>query len=256
MVRRARLGRRRRRPPPRRAAARLADNGRPARRAAPRRTSSCSLVSSRATAAGRSPSTSAMSARPAASRDGAFEEHQGRLERRQPFKRAAARRLARRQKAGKQKGIGRQPRQDQRGQRRRRAGSRRHRQFFGDRRAHELVAGVGDERRSGVARPAPPARRGATPRGSRAAPLGVVVVIELERRSDPVAGEQPRGNPGVLAKDAVDTAQHRQRPQGDVAEIADRRGDEIETRRESSGSASAGRQPAAAGRVYSRPGGG
>src|SRR5262249_51712287 len=60
--------------------------------------------------------------------------------------------------------------------------------------------------------------------------LGVVVVIEIERCGDVIAGEQPRRHTGILAKDAVDTAQHREPAQCDIAEITDRGRHQIETR--------------------------
>src|SRR5579883_99507 len=49
-----------------------------------------------------------------------------------------------------------------------------------------------------------------------------------ERGVDIVVGEQLAGGTGVLGRDNAHLAQHAQRSQGDVFEIADRRADQVE----------------------------
>ena len=141
----------RQRPPPRRAAAPCRGNGRPARASRPRLTSSCSLVSSRATAACRSPRTSRHVGEAIGETLRAFEKHQGSLDRSPSLQRSPPGRLPGRQEAGV---TGSCPAAGRKGPVRPvtadRAGNGGDRQIFGDRRPHELVAGVGDERRSGI----------------------------------------------------------------------------------------------------------
>ena len=102
-----------------------------------------------------------------------------------------------------------------------------------DRLAHELVAGVGDQRRAGVAdrwRPTcpPPARPArAAARARRCARDRAASAARCR-----IVGEQHAAVARVLAVDEVGAGQHRQRPQRDVGEIADRRGDEIEPGRQ------------------------
>ena len=146
--------------------------------------------------------------------------------------RAPPRCRARWQKAGEQKYVGRQAGQDQRGHRRGRPRRRRHRQVFGQRRPHQLEAGIGDERRAGVGNQRQPVTAAQRLEHGGPYPVGVVVVIGVERRSDAKPGEQAAGDPGVLAQDAVDIAQHPEPAQRDVAEIADRRRDEMKTGRQ------------------------
>ena len=61
---------------------------------------------------------------------------------------------------------------------------------------------------------------------------GVVVVVGRERRRDAVVVEQLAGHARVLAGDQVGGGQHLERPQRDVAQIADRGGDEVQPRSE------------------------
>ena len=55
-----------------------------------------------------------------------------------------------------------------------------------------------------------------------------MLVIGRELRRNRVAFGQPAADPGILAGDQVDTGQGLQRPQRDVAEIADGRGDQMQ----------------------------
>ena len=100
----------------------------------------------------------------------------------------------------------------------------------GDRLGDQLEAGVGDERRAGVGDQRQRlALRDALQR-ARARLGGVVLVIGRERRLDPVAGEQRARDAGVLGEDRVGAGEDRERPQRHVAEIADRRRDDVEAR--------------------------
>ncbi len=95
-----------------------------------------------------------------------------------------------------------------------------------------LKPGSDDQRRAGVADQRQRFAAAQRLEHRRADAVGIVVVIGVERLVDAETGQQPRGDPGILAQDAVDIAQHPERPQRDVAEIADRRRDEVKTRRQ------------------------
>ena len=60
----------------------------------------------------------------------------------------------------------------------------------------------------------------------------VVLVIGGERGGDAVTVEKLAGDARVLARDEVGGGEHLQRPHGDVAQIADRGGDQIEPGRQ------------------------
>ena len=137
---------------------------------------------------------------------------------------------ARRREAGEEEAVGRQPRHRQRREQRRGARHRRHRVPGGDRLPREPEARVGDERRAGVGdqrhRAALRERR-QQPRPLRRAVV-VVVGQDARRPPDPVDLEQPPGVAGVLGGEHVGPRQHVERPERDVARVADRGGDEIE----------------------------
>ena len=128
----------------------------------------------------------------------------------------------RRQKSFEEKPVGRQRRHRQRRQHRGGPGQRDHRMAGGADLAHQLEAGIGNQRRAGI--------RDQRDRGALRQPFqdfrprqrGVVLVIGFEQRRDRVALGQPAGDAGILAGDDVDAGQRFQRAQGDVAEIADR----------------------------------
>ena len=93
--------------------------------------------------------------------------------------------------------------------------------------AHELVAGVGDERRARV-RDQRDRLSGAEPRHKpRAFALGIVLVIGAERAADAEMGEQLLRVPRVLGGDEIGAGEHGERPERNVGEIADRRRHEI-----------------------------
>jgi hypothetical protein len=98
--------------------------------------------------------------------------------------------------------------------------------------ADELVARIGNERRSGIGYqryrssfPKPLQKPGSCCRG-------VVVVIGCEWGSDGISIEQFTRHPRILAGNEVGGREGRQSAQGDVAEIADRGGHNMKPRRE------------------------
>jgi len=88
--------------------------------------------------------------------------------------------------------------------------------------ARQLEAGIGDQGRAGVGHQR---HRGAVrePRQDfRPRFRGVVLVIGRERGRYPVVVDQLAGDAGILAGDEVGRRQGLERPQRDVAQIADR----------------------------------
>src|SRR5262249_58567978 len=82
--------------------------------------------------------------------------------------------------------------------------------------------GIGDERnRSAV---------GETREQSRPRLDGIVLVIGGERRRDPVMVQELAGYAAVLAGDQVGGGEDLERPHRDVAQIADRGRDQVESR--------------------------
>src|SRR5215831_12524175 len=105
--------------------------------------------------------------------------------------------------------------------------------------AHELVTGVGDERRPGIRDQRDRGAFGEPGDELRSRLGGIVLVIGGERGGDAIMVEKLAGDARVLACDEVGGGEHLERPHGDVAQIADRSGDQIE----------AGRKRRRAGRV-------
>ena len=58
--------------------------------------------------------------------------------------------------------------------------------------------------------------------------LLVVLVIAEEGLFDAVMIQQPAGVAGVLAGDAVRLAQHAHGPEGEILQVSDRRGDNVQ----------------------------
>ena len=119
--------------------------------------------------------------------------------------------------------VGRQARDDERRQHRGRAGDRGHRQPRRDRRLNEPVARVGDERRAGVRDERQRLSLAQAVDHSLAHCLAGMVVVGQERRRDAVMGKEPLRDPRVLGEHGRRRGEHAQRPEGDVAQIADRR---------------------------------
>ena len=138
----------------------------------------------------------------------------------------------RRQEAREQERVGRQSDAGQGGERGRRTGNARDHDPFIERLAHQLVAGIGDQRRAGVGdqRHRLP---GAEPRDQpRALPLGVVLVIRRELAAQAEMRQQLLRVARVLGGDQIGAGEHRERAKRDVGEIADRRRHEIEAGRQ------------------------
>ncbi len=100
----------------------------------------------------------------------------------------------------------------------------------GDRRTYQLVARIGDERRAGVGDEGDARARLEPLDQERPRARRVVLVIGRQRRRDAISGAEAPRDAGILASDKVDTAQGVEGAQGDVAEIADRRRDEMKPR--------------------------
>ena len=89
------------------------------------------------------------------------------------------------------------------------------------------MSGVPASETSAIAAPSA-SRRNSAGRALRR----IVVVVGRERRGDGVAVEELSRHPRILAGDQVGAGQRVQRAQGDVAEIADRGGDDVQPRSE------------------------
>ncbi len=97
------------------------------------------------------------------------------------------------------------------------------------RRAHQLEARIGNERRAGVGDERDRFAGGEPRQELRPRRRGVVLVVGRQRRRDAVVVEQLAGDAGVLAGDHVGRGERLQRPQRDVAQVADRGGDEVQS---------------------------
>ena len=95
-------------------------------------------------------------------------------------------------------------------------------------RAHQLEARIGNERRAGVGHQRDRLARGEPRQELRPRRRGVVLVVGRQRRRDAVVVEQLPRDPRVLAGDQVGRGEGLQRPQRDVAQVADRGGDEVQ----------------------------
>ena len=145
---------------------------------------------------------------------------------------AAARGGLRRQEAGKQELIGGQAGDGERRQQRRGAGQRRDRVAGVMGGAHQLEARIGDQRRAGVGDQRDRRAIGEPAQQRRPRLRRIVVVVGRQRRGDGVAVEELARHPRILAGDQVGAGQRRERAQRDVAEIADRGGDDMQPRSE------------------------
>ena len=98
--------------------------------------------------------------------------------------------------------------------------------------AHQLESGIGDQRRAGVGHQRDRRAIGKPAQQRRPRLRRIVVVVGRERRGDGVAVEEFSRHPRILAGDQVGAGQRRERAQRDVAEIADRGGDDVQSRSE------------------------
>ncbi|MCF8152114.1 MAG: YraN family protein [Burkholderiaceae bacterium] len=155
-------------------------------------------------------------------------KHQRRIDgRERPNRRLASADFCR-QEADKQKTRIGEPRRRQRRDGRTRPRQRDHPETCGAHRGHGACPGIGDTRRAGVRH-----QRHAAAFAQQAHQLGrrlvlVVLVQRQGRHLDAVVIEQLPGVAGVFAGDQIDTAQGFQRAQADVAQVSDRRGDDIQ----------------------------
>ncbi len=94
--------------------------------------------------------------------------------------------------------------------------------------AHQLESGIGNQRRAGIRNQRDGGAVGEPAQQHRPRLGGIVLVIGRERRCDGVAVEQFAGDAGVLAGDQVGAGERFQRAQRDVAEIADRGGNDMQ----------------------------
>jgi hypothetical protein len=135
-----------------------------------------------------------------------------------------------RQEADEAEIVARQARCGERGECGRSAGDRDDADAFVARRGDEAVARIGDQRGAGVGNERD-GLAGLQRRDQlRAGGIGIVLMIGDGFRLDRIAVEQAAGDAGILAGEDIAGGQRFERADGDVAEIADRRGDDIEAR--------------------------
>src|SRR5262245_3769622 len=144
----------------------------------------------------------------------------------------APRFFLRRQKSLEQESVGGKPAERKRREDRRGSGQCRQARARGLRFAHELVTGVGHERRPGVRDQREGGAVGEPGDELRSRLGGVVLVVGGERGGDAVMVEELAGDARVLACNEVGGGEHLQRSHGDVAQIADRGRDQIEAGRQ------------------------
>ena len=101
------------------------------------------------------------------------------------------------------------------------------------RRTHELVAGIGDQRSPRVADQAIAASPSRATIRSRSC-FGSVIVVAAHWHFAADVGEQLGGDSRILGEDVVRLTQHLGRAGAEIAEIADRRGHDVETGRKPS----------------------
>ena len=97
----------------------------------------------------------------------------------------------------------------------------------GDRLATELEAGIGDQRRAGIGYQRHRLALARCAGAARPRLGGVVLVIGRERRLDAVAREQLARDAGVLGQDRIRRRRGSPAPAAYVAEVADRRRDDV-----------------------------
>ena len=114
------------------------------------------------------------------------------------------------------------PRRDERRQHRRRARDRHDGAVLGGPRRDQLAAGVRDERRARVGHEGEVGPAAQVREQLRSARGGVPGVVAHEARGQAVTGEQAARVAGVLGRDQRHAGEDLERPQRDVAEVADR----------------------------------
>ena len=162
----------------------------------------------------------------------ALEQHQRRRHAGELGDARAARTLLWRQEAFEEEPVGRKPGDAERHQHRGGAGRGRHRVAGLARLAHELEAGIGDQRRAGVRDQRDPCAARELLQQERTRGLGVVVVIGSKGYFYTVMIDKPAAHPRVLAGDEVAAREDFERAQRYVAQVSDRRRHHVEPRRE------------------------
>ena len=132
------------------------------------------------------------------------------------------------QKPAEVEGVGGQPGSRQRGQHRRGARHGLHRDAAFNGRPHQAVARVGDQRRTRIGHQRHHRARAQARRQLLAAPGLVVVVVADGRLGDTIVVQQLAGLPGVLAGDEVGLLERAHRAIGDVFQVSDGGGDQVE----------------------------
>ena len=200
-----------------------------ARSSVPRTIDSCSFVSSRQTAAGRSPPhASARSRSVAATRPGRLEHDRAAIVVGDPAEPVLTLAPAARQEPLERPARSGHPGRHDRGQDGRRAGERHHPPALGGPCRHEIGARVADGRRPGVGHEG---EVGTAPEmlEQRGRPRGVALgVITRRPRRDRVAIQQAPRVARVLGGDERHGPENLERPESDVAQVPDRRGDHVE----------------------------
>ena len=97
--------------------------------------------------------------------------------------------------------------------------------------ARKLVARIGDKRRSGIADQGDRLALRETTQQFWPDHRGIMVVVGANRSPDPVVIKQLAAPARILARNHVGGSQHLRRTERDIAQIADRRGDQVEAGR-------------------------
>ncbi len=93
---------------------------------------------------------------------------------------------------------------------------------------YQLVAGIGDERRAGIADQSDAPALGEGGKQFRSLVRRIVVVIGDERRLDAIVSQEHDRDPRILAGDHIGGGQRLKGPQRNIAEIADRGGNHMQ----------------------------
>ena len=156
-----------------------------------------------------------------------FEEHQRGRDGFQFFQRASPLACLGGKEPAKEKPVGRKAGFHQGGEQRRSAGDGVDGDVFGQCGTHQLETGVGNERGSRVAHQRD-AGAGAQPRQEFGAfPRRIGIVVGDERPGKTVDGEELGGGARIFGGNKVAAGKHVQRTQGNIARVADGRGDNV-----------------------------
>ena len=132
-----------------------------------------------------------------------------------------------RQESLEEETVGRQTGDAKGGERGGRARRGADREAEGDRFGDELIAGIGNQRSSGVGNERQGLPFGDASKRARANLGGIVLMVGRERRLNSITREQGSRNAGVLGQNPVGASQDRERAQRHVGEVADWRRHDI-----------------------------